>query len=72
MTLGFVHDSKIPKIMHIRKERQLNAQKTPGDLTADEGDESDDEALYVEKDPVRKMQFDHNISTCLTISFLKC
>jgi hypothetical protein len=31
--------------------------------------ESDDEVQYVRNDPVRKFQFNHNASTCLTNKF---
>ena len=38
-------------------------------FVSDSENNSDDEADYIKNDPVRKFQFDHNVSTCLTNKF---
>ena len=68
--LSFKNDSKIPRITDLR--RKIHAQKSlknSENMTEDEDIEFEEEVQYIKNDPVRKMQFDHNVSTCLTNKF---
>ena len=67
--LHFIEDTKIPKIVELNKENRIIAPRSYNDLTDDEEEDLKDEAQYIENDPVKKMQFDHNVSTCLTNKF---
>ena len=59
-----VNDTKIPSIINLKQDLKRDAAtQIDDDHTLDEEDE------YVKNDPVRKFQFHHNISTCLTNKF---
>ena len=53
------------------KQRNKNPANKPNfeSINIDEDIAEDDEEEYLRKDPVRKFQFDHNVSTCLTNKF---
>ena len=62
MNVKFVNDTEVLMVIDKKKGEETMPQKT----LVDEVPIEDEEEQYVRNDPIRKLQFDHNISTCLT------
>ena len=64
--MKFENDEEVQEITNITKNK-----KTKNDEIKEysEDVEMDDEQHYIKNDPIRKFQFDHNMSTCLTNKF---
>ena len=70
VVIQFICDSDTEIIINL-KDNYKNKQDQHITEAIENGAELEhnDEDEYVKKDPVRKFQFDHNVSTCLTNRF---
>ena len=69
-SLRYISDLESESIVELKEINENLADKlTIGADEIDDVHDEDEEEEYLKKDPVRKFQFDHNVSTCLTNKF---
>ena len=60
-------DNEIPSMRDLKGAQEKNPEACEPEQKKQSGNDGiDDEEEYVQNDPVRRFQFEHNISTCLT------
>ena len=70
--LKFINDTEICSFLDLTKQTKQNKLSIVElvDTISEKVDiDDEEEEEYINKDPVRKFQFDHNVSTCLTNKF---
>ena len=63
--MKFIHDKETQQIMDLKKKQMTTNEEF---MEVPEDVEMNEEEHYI-NDPIRKFQFDHNVSTCLTNKF---